>query len=73
MNSWSKRLERHERIQKLRDLFDAQCLEFTEDNLPTNVQTFFEDVLAALPEGSRTFEVEKLFKSAAKNWRQENG
>ncbi len=66
---WKRALERHERIQKLRDLFDAQCLEFTEDNLPTNVQTFFEDMLAALPECSRTFEVEKLFEAAAKRWR----
>lgn len=66
---WKRQLERHERIQKLRDLFDAQCLEFTENNLPTNVQTFFDDVLTALPEGSRTCEVEKLFEAAAKRWR----
>lgn len=66
---WKRALVRQERIQKMRDLFDAQVLEFTEDNMPTNVQTFFEDALAALPEGSRTLEVEKLFEAAAKHWR----
>ncbi len=66
---WRRALERHERIQKMRDLFDAQCLEFTEVNLATNIQTFLEDALAALPEASRTVEVEKLFEAAARHWR----
>ena len=46
---WSKIRDRHDRIDRLRKIFDEQVLEFTEDNLATNVLTFLEDALTALP------------------------
>ncbi len=67
--TWFKIRNRQDRRDRLRKIFDEQVLEFTEDNLATNVQTFMEDMLAALPESSREVEVEKLFVAAAKHWR----
>ena len=62
-------LRRDDRIQELRDLFDAQALEFREDNLPTQISTFFEDVLAAFPEGARECNIEGLFENVLREWR----
>lgn len=56
---------RKERRQELKKLYDAQVLDFTEDNIPTQVATFFEDAIAALPEDAkRHCDLELLFKNA---------
>ena len=67
--TWFKIRSRQDRRDRLRKIFDEQVLEFTEDNMATHVQTFMEDMLAALPESSREFDVEELFVAAAKHWR----
>lgn len=54
------------RCELLMEIFDAQEREFTEDNLPTAISTFFEDVVKALPEGSKDCNIEELFKNARK-------
>ncbi|KKM61812.1 hypothetical protein LCGC14_1527930 [marine sediment metagenome] len=67
--SRTKRGQRQERIEQLRKLFDAQVLEFSEDNMPTQIVTFMEDMLAALPESARECNVEGLFETAVVEWR----
>jgi len=68
---WLKSRGRHDRIDRLRKIFDEQVLEFTEDNTATNVLTFLEDALAALPESAKQMDVEALFSAAVKDWRGE--
>lgn len=56
------------RYEALIEVFDAQQEEFTEDNLPTAISTFFEDVIKALPAGSfKACNIESLFKAAQKS------
>jgi len=50
-------------------VFDWQMRDFTEDNLPTNIATFFEDVLAALPESAKRCDVEALLEQVLQEWR----
>ncbi len=53
------------RYEALMEIFDAHQEEFTEDNLPTAISSFFEDVIKTLPEGSfKACNIERLFKSA---------
>ena len=60
---------RHERREALKKIFDQQVLDFTEDNLPTNIATFFEDMLAALPESAKRCDVEALVEQVLHEWR----
>ncbi len=52
------------RRETLMEVFDAQQYECPEDNLATAISSFFEDVLKALPEGSKDYNIEGLFKDA---------
>ena len=56
---------RPNRQLRMRILYDEQVREFTEDNEPTHVATFFEDAIRALPyvAVSRN-DLEALFKEA---------
>lgn len=56
--------DRQQRREQLRKMFAAQREEFTEDNLPTNIAVFFEDVIASLPEEARECNIEGLFDNA---------
>ena len=60
---------RHERRELLKKMFDAQVEEFFEDNNPTQIATFFEDVLRVLPNSYRTCEIEAIFKGAFEEWK----
>ncbi len=68
--TWLKIKKRHDRIDLLRKIFDEQVLEFTEDNLATNVMTFVEDALTALPQSAKRINVEALVDAAVKDWRE---
>ncbi len=68
--TWLKIKKRHDRIDLLRKIFDEQVLEFTEDNLATNVLTFVEDALTALPQSAKRINVEALVDTAVKDWRE---
>lgn len=68
--TWQKIKKRHDRIDLLRKIFDEQVLEFTEDNLATNVLTFVEDALTALPQSAKRINVEALVDHAVKDWRE---
>ncbi len=68
--TWLKIKKRHDRIDLLRKIFDEQVLEFTEDNLATNVLTFVEDALTALPQSAKRINVEALVDHAVKDWRE---
>ena len=49
----------------LKKVYDSQVQEFTEDNEPTQIVTFFEDVINALPNiGVERNDLEALFKYA---------
>lgn len=68
---WLKSRGRRDRIDRLKKIFDEQVLEFTEDNMATNVLTFMEDMLAALPESAKQTKVEALVSAAIYDWRGE--
>ncbi len=56
---------RPDRQQRMRILYDEQVREFTEDNQPTQVATFFEDAIRALPFiAVDRYDLEALFKEA---------
>lgn len=60
---------RQKRREKLKKLYDEQVLEFTEDNGPTSVSVFLEDVLRALPIGMQQnvhYQWEAIFEDALK-------
>ncbi len=59
----------HKRREALKKIFDQQVLDYTEANLPTNIATFFEDVLAALPESAKRCDVEALIEQVLDGWR----
>lgn len=60
------------RRDNLKRIFDNQVLDYTEDNLPTQVATFFEDAIAALPERAKDCDLEALFKNALKHSKGED-
>ena len=56
---------RSDRLEVLKKVLDDQILEFTEDNMPTNVVMFFEDVIRALPySANEKFDLPALFNEA---------
>lgn len=67
--TWSNRMHRQERIERLRKVFDAQVLSEPEANMATQVAMFLVDALAAFPESAKELNVEALFAGAIEDWR----
>lgn len=64
---------RQVRRDLLKKIYDAQVIEFTEDNQATQIVTFLGDVLSALPISASKNDVVSLLTQAIDEWREQNG
>lgn len=63
-------VDQSERRYTLDKMITVMREHYTEDNLPTSIAAFFEDVLYSLPEGSEECNIEGLMEDEINNWRE---
>lgn len=58
-----------ERREALKKIFDAQVIQFSQDDMSAQIATFFEDCLRALPPSALNSNVEAIIDDELSDWR----